>query len=102
MVLPSGEMELAGQVARTISAGVELLKPSNVRLAPRIAACVVLVSLVEMRTEKSIESVVTCSSARRSLGTTTAAEGGANPSRGSVMENPVVGVANRKHTLQTK
>lgn len=63
-VLPSGDMELAGQVARTASGGTELVKPSTVRFALRIAVFVDWDSLAVTTTENTIESVVTCRSLR--------------------------------------
>jgi hypothetical protein len=70
-------------------------------LALEIAVSVVLVSLVKIRTEKSMESVVTCSSERRfavaMIGRKrlTSCEGGENPNRGSAMWNPVTAVSSR-------
>ena len=62
--LPSGEIEFSGQVARVATGGDALLNPSIVRLARRIASCVALVSFETISTEKSMESVVTCSKRR--------------------------------------
>ena len=58
-MLPSGEIELAGQDAGTKTGGAELVKPSTVALDWSMAACVELVSLAAMRIEKATESVTT-------------------------------------------
>jgi hypothetical protein len=64
-MLPSGEIELAGQAAGTNTGGAELVNPSTVALTFSMAACVVLVSLATTTTEKETESPVTCSRLRR-------------------------------------